>query len=98
MTSKLESPLQIKCLRWVKHLSEVWCINIVGSGVQASGTPDVLFCINGHFIAVEFKRPDGKGVVSDIQKAKIERIRRAGGRVEVVDSFDEFKRLIREYL
>lgn len=97
-TSKLEGNLKSECLRWVKPLSEVWFIVVVGSGVQGSGVPDVLLCVNGHFVACEFKRPDGKGVTSEIQKAKINRIRKAGGRAEVIDSFDGFKELIGEYL
>jgi copper homeostasis protein CutC len=53
-------------------------------------------CINGHFVAVELKRPDGKGRVSDIQKAQIERILRAGGTAVVVDSFEKFKEVVND--
>lgn len=97
-TSNLEGDLQKKCLRWVKCLSGVWFLKVVGSATQASGVPDIIMCINGHFVAVELKRPDGKGRVSDIQEAQIERIKRAKGVAEVVDSFDDFKALVEEYL
>jgi len=95
-TSKLEGELQKECLRWVKSLPEVWVLKVVGSAVQASGVPDILMCVNGHFVAVELKRPEGKGRVSDIQKAQIERIQRAGGTAVVVDSFEKFKEVVND--
>jgi hypothetical protein len=95
-TSKLEGDLQKECLRWVKSLPEVWVLKVVGSATQASGVPDILMCVNGHFVAVELKRPDGKGRVSDIQKAQIERIQRAGGVAVVVDSFEKFKEVVND--
>lgn len=97
MTSKSESALQKECLRWAKSLPEIWVLKVVGSGVQSSGVPDVIMCVKGRFVAIELKRPDGKGKLSDIQKAQIERIRRAGGRAETVSSFEEFKKIIGEY-
>jgi len=96
MISNLERDLQKKCLRWVRSLSKVWYLKVVGNAVQASGVPDILLCIKGKFIAIELKRPDGTGVLSDIQQANIERIREAGGQAYVVDSFEEFKRIIEE--
>lgn len=98
MTSNLESDLQKKCLRWVKSLSEVWVLKVVGSAVQASGVPDILMCIKGLFVAIELKRPDGKGRVSEIQKAQIEHIKRAGGGAFVVDSFEDFQAIVNTYL
>lgn len=96
-TSKLEGELQKECLRWVKSLPEVWVLKVVGSAIQASGVPDILMCINGRFVAVELKRPDGKGRVSDIQKAQTERIQRAGGVAVVVNSFEGFKEVVNDY-
>ena len=96
-TSKLEGGLQKECLRWAKSLPEVWVLKVVGSATQASGVPDIIMCINGHFVAVELKRPDGKGRVSDIQKAQIERIQRAGGAAVVVNSFEGFKEVVNDY-
>lgn len=97
MTSKSESALQKECLRWAKSLPKSWALKVVGSGVQSSGVPDIIMCIKGYFIAIELKRPDGKGKLSDIQKAQMERIRKAGGRAVMVSSFEEFKKIIGEY-
>jgi len=92
MTS--EHQLQDKCLKWLKQQDGVWVLKVFGSGVQTGGVPDILLCKSGHFIAIELKRPDGKGVVHPRQEAQIERIRKAGGTAEVVDSFEQFVQLV----
>lgn len=53
------------------------------------GTPDVLGCINGFFIAIEFK--SAKGTVSALQDYKLKRIAKAGGIAFVCwpDNFDD---------
>jgi RecB family endonuclease NucS len=38
-------------------------LKVHGSMYQPAGTPDILACINGRFVAIEVKRPNG-GVVS----------------------------------
>lgn len=42
-----------------------------------NGTPDILGCINGHFVAIELKSERGK--VSKLQAYKLEQIRKANG-------------------
>lgn len=44
-------------------------LKVHGSMYQPAGTPDVLACVNGYFVAIEVKRPSG-GVVSALQKSK----------------------------
>lgn len=41
------------------------------------GTPDLIGCINGGFVAIEFKSSDGD--VSKLQEYKLNRIAAAGG-------------------
>ena len=43
-----------------------------------SGTPDLLLCINGHFVALELKK-DSKARVTELQKYNLNRIVMAGG-------------------
>ncbi len=93
-TSRKESSLQRRCLVWVKARPDIWCVKIQGGGSQDAGVPDVLLCIRGLFVAVEFKRPDGKGRLSDIQRVQIERIRKAGGVAVVIDNYEDFVKLI----
>lgn len=46
--------------------------------VAKRGTPDILACINGRFVAIELKR-DKKAKVDMLQKYKLLKIAEAGG-------------------
>lgn len=48
-----------------------------GCGFTASGTPDLLCCLNGRFIAIEVKAENGKP--SPLQIHNIKKIRESGG-------------------
>ena len=69
--------------------------------VSISGTPDLLLCINGHFVALEFKK-DAKARVTELQKYNLNRIIKAGGFSFVVfpenwqDVFNNLKHLSEE--
>ena len=90
--------LKKKCLRWVKSLSEVWVLKVVGSATQASGVPRYHHVYQRLLRGNRAEEEDGKGTVSDIQKAQIQRIKRAKGVAEVVDSFDRFKEIVNDYI
>lgn len=49
-----ESNLQAKCIDYLK-VKKIYYINIHGSGWGAKGAPDLIACINGKFVAFEFK-------------------------------------------
>ena len=49
-----ESTLQTKCIQHLKRL-RIYYINIYGAGRCGKGAPDVIACINGRFVAFEFK-------------------------------------------
>lgn len=59
-----------------------------------AGTPDILACVNGVFVAIEVKKPKG-GVVSALQKSKLKKIRKAGGVSMVAKSLEEVKEVLR---
>lgn len=64
----------------IKHyLKERGCYEVKyhGNAYSTNGTPDILSCVNGFFLAIEVKAPNGKA--SALQLAKIDDIRRAGG-------------------
>lgn len=93
MTS--EKALQDKILGWLKsHRSTVWYLKVFGSGVQTGGVPDLLLCKKGKFIAIELKRPDGKGRASPRQLAQIRRIKKANGIGVVIDNYEDFIKLM----
>lgn len=48
-----------------------------------SGTPDIVACIDGKFLAIEVKRPETKTSVSKLQAANLMLIERAGGEAMV---------------
>lgn len=54
-----------------------YCVKYFGCSYSESGTPDILACINGYFLAIEVKAQGGKA--SELQLVKIAEIRRAGG-------------------
>jgi Holliday junction resolvase len=64
-----------------KYLKErgCYCVKYFGCNYSTAGTPDVLACVppEGRFLAIEVKAQNGKP--SELQLAKIEQIRKAGG-------------------
>lgn len=62
-----------------RYLKERGCYRVKyhGNYYSENGTPDVLACVKGYFLAVEVKADDGKP--TELQLAKIDAIRRAGG-------------------
>ena len=64
-------------------------------GFGRSGVPDVIACVNGHFLAIECKA--GKNKPTLLQVREIERIRQANGVAVVVneENWDTLPSLIR---
>jgi Holliday junction resolvase len=54
-----------------------WCVKIHGSPYQDSGTPDLLACYKGRFIAIELKT--SRGVSSPEQREAKRAITECGG-------------------
>ena len=69
-------------------------LKVHGSMYQPAGTPDILACVNGRFIAIEVKREKG-GVVSELQKSKIRKINSAGGIAFVARNVDEVSTMLK---
>ena len=65
-----------------------------GAQYTKSGVPDILASINGYFVAIEVKGPNGKP--SELQLHNINKIRDSGGFAFVLypSGFDEFKRFV----
>lgn len=62
-------------LPFLKTLLNTWYEPIQQMGI--SGSPDLLLCINGRFVALELK--DVKGQTSKLQAFKLSEVRRANG-------------------
>ena len=71
-----------------------WLLKTWSNGIQRSGVPDILVCINGKFLGVEVKAENGKP--SELQLYNIEQIRKAGGIAIVLypQQYEEFQRLV----
>ena len=82
MAKKAETKLKEKVLGALHTLPETWCVKV--QQVAIRGTPDILACIRGHFIAIELKsspehEPDA------LQQYTLDSIEDAGGLAVVVD-------------
>jgi len=58
------------------------------------GTPDVLACVNGRFVALEVKTPTGR--VDPLQTYQLDCITAAGGVAHVVRSVDDVKKILEQ--
>jgi len=72
----LEKLYETKIKKYLKDHG-CYCVKYFGCNFSTSGTPDILACVKGNFLAIEVKAPEG--VVSELQLVKIDEIRKAGG-------------------
>lgn len=79
-----------------RYLKESGCYRVkyFGCAYSEAGTPDILACINGYFLAIEVKAQTG--TPSELQLTKIQDIRDAGGFAYVVypSGWDRLKAII----
>ena len=54
-----------------------WCVKIHGGPYQDAGTPDILACYKGRFVAIEVKTP--RGVARPEQRVTQKAITSSGG-------------------
>ena len=69
-----------------------YVFKVVGSAMQQRGTPDLLVCHNGLFIAPELKVKGKK--LSKLQEYESELINAAGGKSGRVETFEDLWRLL----
>jgi hypothetical protein len=77
------------------HADQIgWFTKIWGGGYQKSGIPDLILCVNGFFITVEIKAPNGKA--SALQKMNTARINKSNGISMILypDGFENFKKIM----
>lgn len=81
MSKKPENVFRAKFDSRIKAANLGWFESIQQQAIE--GTPDKLGCVNGHFVALEFKASiDAK--VSELQKLKLARITENGGHAFLV--------------
>lgn len=92
---KSESELQTDMINYLKSKG-IYNININPGRFMRAGIPDLICCVKGLFVAIEVKRPDGKGKLSKLQEINIEQIKESGGVAIAFSSYELFKILIDE--
>lgn len=94
MSQKPETVFQRRVLDRLRTIPDSWWEKI--AQVSIRGTPDIIGCVRGHFVALELKRaPNAK--IDQLQLHKLDKIEEAGGLALVVnpENFEEvFKRLM----
>jgi hypothetical protein len=94
---RTEAALQRRVWRAVAaKYPDVWIFHPVGSPFQLPGIPDLLFCIEGKFVALELKHQHpGESLshamlrVTPQQQRQIDLINVAGGQAAVVTNVSE---------
>ena len=71
-----------------------WYVKFFANSFTKKGIPDLLCCINGHFVAIEVKAANGKP--SELQEWNVKKIRDAKGIAIVLypKDFPRFKRMV----
>lgn len=69
-------------------------VKFFANGYTKSGIPDILACINGYFVGIEVKAPNGKP--SELQLHNVRAINAAGGFAFVLypTAFTDFKTFV----
>ena len=87
-----ESDIVKSIIRYLKSLTGCFCWKEHGGMYGTAGIPDIICCYKGRFYGFEVKTEDGKP--TELQKAMIRKIQKAGGTALVVRSVDEVRAVI----
>ena len=86
-----EQDIQRKIIKYLESVG-AYVVKLVAS--NKSGTPDILACYRGIFLAIEVKRPETKTNVSELQEYNIKKIKEAGGIAIVSWDLDAVKAVV----
>ncbi len=81
------------------NLQKIWFIKYWGGGsFTKAGVPDLICNVNGYFVAVELKAPNGH--VSELQRYNINCINESGGIAFALkpNQYDFFKKIIQHLI
>lgn len=86
-----ESTFQRKAIAYLRSAGS-YVFNVPGTGMEQKGTPDLLVCHRGLFIAAELKVPGEKP--TKLQQYELEKVRTAGGTAAVIESMEALEALL----
>ena len=91
-----EKQFENKIKDFLKSLPKTWFFKYWVGPMSKAGIPDIIACVNGTFVAIEVKAPNGKP--SELQKRNIRLIRECGGVAYILypKDFTSFKKDIKE--
>ena len=72
----LEKVFENKIKKLLKE-KQAYYVKFFGCGITTAGTPDILACVNGHFLGIECKADNGR--LSEMQRLKLKTIQSSGG-------------------
>lgn len=88
-----EKQFENKIKAWLKD-NGCYFVKFFANRMTKTGVPDILACINGHFVGIEVKAQNGKP--SELQLYNVKKIRESGGLAFVVypSGWDELKEIL----
>jgi len=90
----MESKIQKEILT---YLEKEGCYVVKVVIANKSGVPDILFCKDGKFFAIEVKDKGKKKNTTRLQEMNLEKIRSVGGSAIIADSVDDVMLLMKQY-
>jgi Holliday junction resolvase len=95
MTQTPESKVKT-AVRKMLNAFDIYHFMPPANGFGRAGIPDIVGCMNGHFIAIECKA--GKGTTTALQDRELNAILNAGGTTYIAreSNLDELQQLLRE--
>jgi hypothetical protein len=71
-----ETRFKIKLMTKLKRIDGLWFVKTQQMSIR--GTPDMIMCYKGHFIAMELKRSED-AVITAMQEYNLQKIEQCGG-------------------
>ena len=87
-----EQDVQRKIIKYLESLPNSWVVKTISTNKR--GTPDILACVNGRFVAIEVKALGKLSTVSKLQQYQIDRINSSGGFSIAVDNLEDVKKFL----
>jgi hypothetical protein len=93
-----EAAFTKKVKSFLDNLPLTWYYKVFGGGMQKAGIPDIIACVNGHFVALELKSDIGRA--SELQKRNVRLINKSNGIAMIVhpNQFQDLKETLRNLL
>lgn len=85
MADTPEKKVKRKIVAILKEYNAYYFYPVTG-GFGASGVPDVVACVNGHFVGIEAKADLKKNKPTALQEKNLREIKGAGGTALVIDA------------